>query len=90
MEGKLGGEGGAEERGSECEYLNRKVLVARCQWRANYQAVRGYLPAEIRAVPWKLRDVIVASALFVPAGVGGKPRIGLCTGADVAWSRMRY
>ena len=28
------------------------------------------------AVPWKLRDVIVASALFVPAGVGGSLGLG--------------
>ena len=75
MEGKLGGEGGAEERDSECEYQPEGSCGA-LPVESELPGGSGLFASRIRAVPWKLRDVIVASALFVPAGVGGSLGLG--------------
>ena len=45
--------------------------------RAESREGSGLFESRIRAVPWTLRDVIVASVLFFPIGVGGSFALGL-------------
>ena len=69
MEGKLEGERGTGDCGSGC-------VAEKCA-RAESRGGSGLFESRIRAVPWTLRDVIIASVLFFPIGVGGSFALGL-------------
>lgn len=73
MEGKLEGEGGTGECGAGCSV---ECVAEKCA-RSESQEGSGLFKSGIRAVPWTLRDVIIASVLFFPIGVGGSFALGL-------------
>ena len=43
----------------------------------------GLFASRIRTVPWSMRDVVVASAIFAPIGVGGSLGLGLLLARSV-------
>lgn len=76
MEGKLDGERNAEQcdaggipTSQECGPVADQSSEA--------EASIGLFASRIPGVPWTLRDVVLASAIFVPIGVGGSLGLGI-------------
>ena len=76
MEGKLGGKRDAEACGSQCMPEQPDGKDASDE-RSGFQEGAGLFSSRILAVPWSLKDVLIASALLFPIGVGGSLGLGL-------------
>ena len=76
MEGKLEEEREASE--GLTDIAHGAPVGSGCCCAPNESPVSGGLFASrIGSVPWSLRDVIIGTALFVPAGIGGSLGLGL-------------
>ena len=75
MEGKLEGEHETEESCSQCVPDQSEGQDASDE-RREFQEDTGLFSSRIGIVPWSLKDVIVASVLFFPIGVGGSLGLG--------------
>ncbi len=75
MEGKLEGEHETEESCSQC-VPGKLGGQGTGEERRESQEYTGLFSSRIGVVPWSLKDVIIASVLFFPIGVGGSLGLG--------------
>ena len=76
MEGKLSGERDTEQCDTDCIAASQECRPVTDEF-SKPEASAGLFASRIPGVPWTLRDVILASALFVPIGVGGSLGLGI-------------
>ena len=76
MEGKLGEERPTDGQDSQCDsgQPNSRLI---CIENRDVQEETGLFSNRFGVVPWSLRDVIIASALFLPIGIAGSVGLGL-------------
>lgn len=83
MEGKLEGGRDAKQCDASGIATSRECRPVADEF-SEPEASDGLFASRIPGVPWTLRDVILASALFVPIGVGGSLGLGIV----LAWSGL--
>ena len=76
MEGQLEGERETEESCSQCAPDQSDGKGANDEHKASQDST-GLFSSRIGVVPWSLNDVIIASVLLFPIGVGGSLGLGL-------------
>ena len=76
MEGKLSGERDTEQCNAGCISASQECRPVDDEF-SQPEASTGLFASRIPGVPWKLRDVILASVLCVPIGVGGSLGLGI-------------